>query len=462
VKISVIIPSKGRSNQLVSCVDRLFASVYQELAAGSVEIEVVLVIDEDEESKAAVLNEIELSPMWKESVKLLYREHGNGPMHAWNDGLKASCGELIVLGADDLWFTEGWLTAALEALSTLPDKDGLVGLNDGSGLERNFATHWLCTRRWIQREQHGCLVVPHYQRQYIDPEACTRAQISGHYIYADKALVEHRHHLWGKAALDQTYAANTPQICEADRQLYLARLAAGFPDDFPPAIDIPQVFWAVPRERFSFNEAARALENVAMHCQDLGYTKIEAGYAATDTSREGFTRKFLSLSRHPDDVLVMLDNDHDHPADVVERLANVGNAGVVGALVRRRGDELDALLFRRNPVTQRMDRIAKWPEGELVEVDLVGAGAIAIRRWVFDKLREKYEINFWFWQYAYNTNSSERPGEEIYFQRMCEDAGIPIVCDTSLSCPHLIVTTVEKIIAIAEASARGEDWKKIL
>ena len=461
INLSVIIPSMGRAAQLLSCVDQLFDSAASEIADG-LNLEIVVVIDSDHVSRDAVLNQIENDSMWREFVKLLFRETGIGPMHAWNDGLRESTGEIVVLGADDLWFTDGWLTAALDALATLPDSDGLVGFNDGSGMKRDFATHWLCTRRWIQREQHGCLVVPLYQRQYIDPEACYRARISGHYIYAEKAMVEHRHWLWGKAKQDYTYTLNTPEVFKADQDLYADRLKRGFPDDFQNAIEIPKVYWAVPRERFCFEQAARAFENVATHCHDLGYIKIEAGYAATDAARDGFSRKFLELSKHPDDVLVMLDNDHIPEEDIVERLANVGNAGVVGALCRRRGDEFDTMMFRRNPETGRMDRVGEWPAGELVKVDAVGGGAIAIRRWVFDRLSEKYDIKYWYWQYAYNTNSSERPGEEIYFQRMCEEAGIPIVCDTSTVSEHIFVTTVEKMIAVAEAAARGEDWKKKL
>jgi hypothetical protein len=168
------------------------------------------------------------------------------------------------------------------------------------------------------------------------------------------------------------------------------------------------------------------------------------------------------LSTSPDDVLVMLDNDHLPEPDIVERLANVGNAGVVGALCRRRGDELDVLMFRRNPETGRMDRIAEWPAGELVQVDAVGSGAIAIRRWVFDRLHAAYQQKYWLWRYAYDDNSPERPGEELYFQRMCEEQGIAIVCDTSIINEHIFVTTIEKIIAIAEASGSGLDWKKFL
>ena len=458
--VSVIIPSRGRPDQLVKCVDQLFASVEAEFARG-LNLEVVIVIDDDPESLNAVKDRME-SGCWLESVVLQQRTEASGPMSAWNDGLRESHGEIVVLGADDLWFAEGWLTYALQALETLPDSDGLVGLNDASGQDRDFATHYLATRRWLAREQHGCLVVPLYQRQFIDPEACFRAQISGRYAFAVRSVVEHRHYLWGKSDRDITYALNTNETFTSDQELFQRRKADGFPNNFAPVIPLPRVFWYVPRDVVTLAPAAIALENVAAYNAQRGYTKIDSAYTATDRAREGATQIFLELSQSPDDWLCMLDNDHVHPENIVEALTSVGNVGAVGALVRRRGDEFEELIYRRDAQSGQLMRVVGWEPGELVQVDSMGGGAFAVRRWVFDKLIEKYEDRRWFWRYAYNASSIERPGEECYFWRMMEDSSIPMAVDTSIISPHLFTTTVETLYRIAEAAAKGKDWKKVL
>lgn len=459
MKVSVVIPSKGRPAQVAQCVKALF-----ETTAGH-DVEAVIVCDEDAAfnstmtALAETFGNDEADRMARENLRWSWATLPVIP--AFNEGLRLSTGDVILPGNDDLDWGEGWLDEALAVLETLPDGDGVVGLNDLCPVKRNFSAFFIATRRWLARENGGVLFCPHYHHNFVDPEVCARAIASGRYVVAEKAVVEHKHPAWGKAEVDATYQAGGEHYAD-DQALYEMRWAAGFPDDFAPVIPVPKVYWAVPRERFCYNEAARALENVAMRCRDLGYIKIEAGYGATDAAREGFTRMFMELSQHPDDCLVMLDNDHIHPEGIVERLSRVGNAGVVGALCRRRGDALDALVFRRNKTNGRMEQIVGWPENSVIDVDMVGSGAIAIRRWVFDKLREKYDIKYWFWQYAYNNDSSDRPGEEVRFASMCEHAGIRMACDTSTISPHLITVTVEALYRIAEVAASGGDWKKCL
>lgn len=452
MKVSVVIPSKGRPAQLAQCVRRLFETTR------GYDVEAVVVCDE-QEAYDLTINALDQAFVSRDH--LVWSWDTLPVIPAFNEGLRLSTGDVILPGNDDLVWGDGWLTEALAVLETMPDGDGVVGLNDLCPIPRNFSAFFIATRRWLARENGGVLFCPHYWHNFVDPEVCARAIAGGRYAVADKAIVEHAHPAWGKAEMDATYTAGNEHFAD-DQAIYTMRLEAGFPDDFAPVIDVPKVYWAVPRERMIYDRAALALERVAAYCELRGFINIQATYAATDASREMFTRMFEKLSESPDDVLVMLDNDHDHPEDVVERLAQVFNVGVVSALCRRRGDELDALIYRRNPETGRLDRVIEWETDTIVQTDMGGAGAIAIRRWVFDKLREKYGIRYWFWQYAYDNDCQDRPGEEVRFASMCEHAGIKMAVHTGVNCPHLILTTVEKIIAVAEASAKGEDWKKCL
>ena len=448
MKISVVIPSKGRPDQLAAGVKRLF-----ETTRGH-DVEAVIVCDEDEtrglvEDTLAGTGQV----IWVvESLKVI---------PAFNAGLAVSTGDAVVLGADDLWWGDGWLDAALAALGTLDDLGGLVGLNDGAPIARDYATHYLMTRRYIAWNNGGVLACPHYEHTYIDPEACARAMRAGRYVYAADAVVEHRHWLWGKAAKDPTYA-EADGTFERDRATYERRFAAGFPDDYAPVIEVPHVWWAVLHERTLYEGAVRAIEDVTDYSARRGFHRIQAGYAATDAAREMITRAFLDASTHPDDVLILLDNDHLHPADVVDRLAGVKGVGVVGALCRRRGYPFDELIQQRPPDGGPLKRITGFEYGDVVPCSMAGGGAMAIRRWVFDRLRAVYGFQYWFWRYVYDDHAKDRPGEEVYFYRMCEEAGISIGCDTGTISPHLTIIPVEGLLELLGAAERGEDWRDLV
>jgi len=77
------------------------------------------------------------------------------------------------------------------------------------------------------------------------------------------------------------------------------------------------------------------------------------------------------------------------------------------------------------------------------EGDLVGSAAIAIKRWVFDRLADQgYE---WpHFRYSYPGGRLNRPGEEIYFARTCEEAGIHHYCDATFETPHWTMQAVGK------------------
>ena len=82
------------------------------------------------------------------------------------------------------------------------------------------------------------------------------------------------------------------------------------------------MFWAVLLERALIAEPISSIINVAMACGKRGYTRIDLPFMVTDQARNGCVGEFLKASTSPDDVLVMLDNDHLHPINIVHRLAS--------------------------------------------------------------------------------------------------------------------------------------------
>jgi hypothetical protein len=192
-------------------------------------------------------------------------------------------------------------------------------------------------------------------------------------------------------------------------------------------------------ERTIPSEAVMAAFGVALHCAKQDYSMILTGYARTDVARNKLVAAFMEATEDDDDVLVMLDADHTHPMDIVERLVSHGE-GVVGALAFRRGAPFDPCFY----VRQDDGSLAQPVEfAGLHEGTVVGTGAIAIRRYVFKAL-EAAGFSFPFFRYIYEDQTMNFPSEDMYFGYICEKAGISHFCDTGCVTPHLITSQVDQ------------------
>ena len=200
-----------------------------------------------------------------------------------------------------------------------------------------------------------------------------------------------------------------------------------------------RVFWAVLMERSIPEIGANALFNVSMVCGANGFTRIAVPYMRVDWSRNMIIRAFLDgangIDKNPDDLLVMLDCDHEHPKDIVLKLADhPPECGVVGALAFRRGPPYEAMFFVRDEAGH-LRAPAEWEAG-CYECDAVGTAAIGIRRWVFDEL-DAHGHTWPYFRFEYPVECGYNKSEDIVF---CEDvraSGIKIYCNTSLVSPHI-------------------------
>jgi hypothetical protein len=67
----------------------------------------------------------------------------------------------------------------------------------------------------------------------------------------------------------------------------------------------------------------------------------------------------------------------------------------------------------------------------------VGSGAIAIWRWVFDRLEEA-GFGWPYFRYEYPADYGYDQSEDVFFARCCYAAGVEHFCDTGVEVPHLI------------------------
>ncbi len=218
--VSVVLPTKGRAAQAARCVERFLQT------SRGYGVEVVVVTDEDPETVAACRDS---------GALVLDPPVSRGAIWAWNFGAAIAEGDVLVLGADDLWPMHGWCGEMLERMAAFPEGDGLVGFNDLARRGEELATHYAMSRRYCARYNGGVLACPKYRHFYIDNEANARAKRAGRFVWAEFAVLEHRHPAWQKAPVDAGYAARQPWI-DGDAQTFFERAQAGFPDDFDPVV----------------------------------------------------------------------------------------------------------------------------------------------------------------------------------------------------------------------------------
>ncbi len=203
-----------------------------------------------------------------------------------------------------------------------------------------------------------------------------------------------------------------------------------------------EIFWTILPEKAVQEYAFMSSLAVASRAGNLGYTYMGANCQRTDVARNKLARAFRKLAKDKNDVLVMLDCDHVHPHDIIERLISYKpDHGVVGALAFRRGEPYFPCFFLRK------DGKLLQPlqfTGELMPCTIVGTGAIAIRRWVFDAVAKAgYKAPF---TYDYNDmmhETGEYQSEDVAFGLICERLGIAHYCDTGLITPHLTVAVID-------------------
>ena len=164
-----------------------------------------------------------------------------------------------------------------------------------------------------------------------------------------------------------------------------------------------------------------------------GWPIVAQPYNRTDIARNAFASYLLD---HPEfSHLVMLDLDHRHPTDIVERLARwCENAPhviqMVGGLSFRRREPYDPLMWVRQDGHYYVP--GEWDPG-LAEGDMIGFGAVMIARSVFEALAPP-----WF-TYDYSRAAEGTwPTEDIGFCQRVRQAGVSIWCDTSTVSPHHI------------------------
>jgi len=191
----------------------------------------------------------------------------------------------------------------------------------------------------------------------------------------------------------------------------------------------------VPLER-TISHADKVFFNFIGIAQQ-GFPFIRLNYGRTDLARNRFAIQILQTDfTH----LIMLDLDHAHPYDIVQRLmvnfVRKPDLKVVGGLNYRRGEPYDPCAFLRGD-DGKYYPMSDWEEG-LIRVDALGTGCVAIAREVFEQIEPP-----WFFNDYSKVMDDVWPGEDIGFAMKCQQAGIEQWVDTTITSPHLIDALID-------------------
>lgn len=161
-----------------------------------------------------------------------------------------------------------------------------------------------------------------------------------------------------------------------------------------------------------------------------GVPFIRLPYSRTDVARNKFATALLQSDYTH---LLMLDIDHVHPEDIVQRLSRWvmtdPEKKVIGGLNFKRSYPHDPCCFML-----RDDGIylpAEWDAG-LIKVDAIGTGSILIAREVFEQIEPP-----WFFNIYDQAWRDEWPGEDMGFSQRCREHGIDMWVDTTCTSPHI-------------------------
>lgn len=352
----------------------------------------------------------------------LIREHdpvGIGVTHMVSRLVEKTSYDLVLFLADDTIPQPGMIEEAVKAMESLPDRWGLVALNDGHS-NGAFAAHFLAHKKLIPHL--GCsFFSTDYRHCFCDIELSDISKALGRYVYAEKAKFLHANPVLTGGMLDATYSGYKKEVWDADQHTYWRRKRARIGGRL--AIGFPIVNPTVPTQFF--------LSVMAMNKPDE-YTLLAPRFptggfhSSIVTVRNDLAEQALD---HGCSHLLMMDTDQIYPADTLEKLAS-HCIDIAGVAVHRRYPPFDLILMRGEPGKYIHVPDEECYSGNLVDVDATGAGCLLIDTSVFiDMERPWFEFG--------KLDDGKTIGEDISFCAKARSIGKRIAVDTSIEVDHL-------------------------
>jgi hypothetical protein len=218
-------PTRSRPAQAIAVLEQ-----YRRLSGCAFQIEVIL--DEDDQESLAS----EILQRFAALDCIVTVGPPTSKVGACNSG-KVTEWDVLMLASDDMVpVAEDWAVRVLQGMQQhWPHLDGAIFFNDG------YQRDHLCTLPIFGKrfyDQFGYIYAPDYKSLFCDREQTDLLKSMGRLAYVDEKLIEHRHHVWGRADKDALYERNdsleTEDKATYERRKQLIRPHAQFAFDMPP------------------------------------------------------------------------------------------------------------------------------------------------------------------------------------------------------------------------------------
>jgi hypothetical protein len=210
----------------------------------------------------------------------------------------------------------------------------------------------------------------------------------------------------------------------------------------------PKIMFATCRERVAYWEHTDSVLDARGYLGENGVATMSVYESPTyiHLGREKLLEAFLTTDS---DYLCFVDSDNILPTESIWRLLQ-HDLPIVGGLYFKRKGGPEAVAFRWFDEKRRLHvtlsrQIKEWMdnnevdaparptcldiEDSLLEVDVLGFGAVLIRRDVCEKIKETYGNAF--------GDHGENIGEDVIFCRRAQDLGYKIYVDQAVLVGHM-------------------------
>jgi GT2 family glycosyltransferase len=353
-------------------------------------------------------------------------------------------GDTILFLGDDTIPQPGFLKAAMDAMDSLPDGWGVVGLNtqdDRPGVGFNDHAHWMASRQMLDHIPGGEFFSTEYKHCYGDDELKDIAIELGRWTVAEDCKILHDHPVNATAECDEGYQrAYDNDAFMADWRTYCRRKIdrRGF-----------RLGIATPLTgRLGDNWFQSSYRRAIYSCMKIdGFPPMKEyepdvpiGHFARDiaTNRNDVFRQAL------DDGIshvIMTDTDQILPEDVFIKLAKWAARGkdCVIAPVHRRYDPFELILMRgEDPDKYQTVPDEEKYSGKLIEVDAGGGGCFMV------DMKKVLELDFPYFSLDDKTPAGYAMGEDVSFFWKLRQKGCRIWADTSIEIGHIAEMVINR------------------
>lgn len=355
--------------------------------------------------------------------------------------------DLVMFLGDDTLPEKDFLKHAIEAMESLPDGWGVVGLNtqDIRVENGNPLAHWMAHKKMLEHIPGGNFFSTEYAHCWGDNELKDIADDLGRWVWAEKSKIIHEHPINKTAEYDEGYQkAYSDENRNHDFKTYCRRKRDRMQEKYGTklAIAVPLTDDKVYTQfLFSFVKLVTEYQSSLIeNGKPISFDILFPNFPCQiDAARNNLVQQALNLGcTH----ILMLDSDQVYVTDnLIERML-AHDKPVVGARVHRRYPPFDPLLLdgEIGSLYQILDEKIRDKDGnfkEELKVDYTGTGCILYSMKIFnDMIPDKF--------FEFKTGDKGQPiGEDIAFCDKLKKRGIKIVVDCSIDIKHLTLLAVD-------------------